>query len=149
MEQNENLNDKKGEETGEEKVEAQDVNTEAAPEAETKKDEIDYKAKYFYIAAEMDNYRKRMERERENLVKFGNERVLSDLIEVMDNFERTIQMLKFDEDEKVKNILTGLEMVSKQFLDTLTKHGLTPVEAIGKDFDPNFHEAMATGVCGR
>lgn len=143
MEQNENLNDKKGEETGEEKVEAQDVNAEAAPEVEAKKDEVDYKAKYFYIAAEMDNYRKRMERERENLVKFGNERVLSDLIEVMDNFERTIQMLKFDEDEKVKNILTGLEMVSKQFLDTLTKHGLTPVEAIGKDFDPNFHEAMA------
>ncbi len=143
MEQNENLNDKKGEEAGEEKVEAQDVNTEAAPEAATKKDEVDYKAKYFYIAAEMDNYRKRMERERENLVKFGNERVLSDLIEVMDNFERTIQMLKFDEDEKMKNILTGLEMVSKQFLDTLTKHGLTPVEAIGKDFDPNFHEAMA------
>lgn len=143
MEQNENLNDKKGEETGEEKVEAQDVNAEATPEATPKKDEVDYKAKYFYIAAEMDNYRKRMERERENLVKFGNERVLSDLIEVMDNFERTIQMLKFDEDEKVKNILTGLEMVSKQFLDTLTKHGLTPVEAIGKDFDPNFHEAMA------
>jgi molecular chaperone GrpE len=143
MEQNENLNDKKGEETGEEKVEAQDVNAEATPEVEPKKEEVDYKAKYFYIAAEMDNYRKRMERERENLVKFGNERVLSDLIEVMDNFERTIQMLKFDEDEKVKNILTGLEMVSKQFLDTLTKHGLTPVEAIGKDFDPNFHEAMA------
>jgi molecular chaperone GrpE len=143
MEQNENLNDKKAQETTEEQTQANEAKTEASEAAEPKKDEVDYKAKYFYIAAEMDNYRKRMERERENLLKYGNEKVLSDLIEVMDNFERTIEMLKFDKDEKVKNILTGLEMVSKQFLDTLSKHGLTPVESVGKDFDPNFHEAVA------
>lgn len=143
MEQNENLNDKKAEETTEEKAQTKEAQTEAPEVLEPKKDEVDYKAKYFYIAAEMDNYRKRMERERENLLKYGNEKVLSDLIEVMDNFERTIEMLKFDQDEKVKNILTGLEMVSKQFLDTLAKHGLAPVESVGKDFDPNFHEAVA------
>jgi molecular chaperone GrpE len=143
MEQNENLNDKKAEESTEEKVQTKEAQTEAPEVLEPKKDEVDYKAKYFYIAAEMDNYRKRMERERENLLKYGNEKVLSDLIEVMDNFERTIEMLKFDQDEKVRNILTGLEMVSKQFLDTLSKHGLAPVESVGKDFDPNFHEAVA------
>lgn len=143
MEQNENLNGKKAEETKEENAQTQEAKTEAPEVLDPKKDEVDYKAKYFYIAAEMDNYRKRMERERENLLKYGNEKVLSDLIEVMDNFERTIEMLKFDKDEKVKNILTGLEMVSKQFLDTLSKHGLTPVESVGKDFDPNFHEAVA------
>lgn len=118
---------------------------EATAEAtvETKKPEVDYKEKYFYIAAEMDNYRKRMEREKENLVKFGNERVLSDLLQVIDNFERTIDMLKPDQDPKMKNVVTGLDMVNKQFIDVLSKHGLTPVEAVGKDFDPNFHEAMA------
>jgi molecular chaperone GrpE len=135
MEQNENK-------TETEALENEPQTTEA-PIQEAKKDEVDYKAKYFYIAAEMDNYRKRMERERENLVKFGNERILSDMIEVVDNFDRTIGMLKFDEDQKVKNIVTGLEMVRKQFSDTLTKHGLTPVESIGKEFDPNFHEAVA------
>ncbi len=110
---------------------------------EPKKEEVDFKAKYFYIAAEMENYRKRMEREKENLVKYGNERVLSDLLQVVDNFERTIDMLKPDQDVKVTNIVTGLDMVRKQFIDALGKHGLTPVEAIGQDFNPNFHEALA------
>jgi len=113
------------------------------PEVEAKKDEVDFKAKYYYIAAEMDNYRKRMEREKENLLKYGNEKVLSDLLQVVDNFERTIDMLKHDQDPKIKNIVVGIDMVQKQFIDTLSKHGLTPVQTIGKDFDPNFHEAMA------
>lgn len=145
MESNENTNEKKAEET---KAAAEEVatpgeatveNTEAA---EPKKEEVDYKAKFFYLAAEMENYRKRMERERENLVKFGNERLLSDLIEVVDNYERTIDMLSGDQEEKVKNLVIGLEMIRKQFLDAMAKHGLTQVEALGKDFDPNFHEAI-------
>lgn len=138
MQQNEN--EKKAEEAdNQEATEAQ--GTEA--KTEEKKEEVDYKAKYFYIAAEMDNYRKRMEREKEGLVKFGNERVLKDLIEVLDNFERTIGMLKGDQDQKVKNLVFGLEMIEKQFIDTLGKHGLAPIQAVGKEFDPNFHEAMA------
>lgn len=142
MEPNENKNEKKAEAQKEETVKEKEST--AAPEAETlKKEEVDYKAKYFYIAAEMDNYRKRMEREKENLLKYGNERVLSDLLDVVDNFERTIDMLKGDQDQKIKNIVTGLDMVRKQFLDTVCKHGLTPVQSVGKEFDPNFHEAMA------
>ena len=133
MEQKENTNEKKAE--GEEKE---------TLEAEVeKKEEVDYKAKYFYIAAEMDNYRKRMEREKENLLKYGNERVICDMLEVADNFDRTIGMLRGDADQKVKNLVVGLDMIQKQFLDTMGKHGLTPIQAIGKDFDPNFHEAMA------
>jgi len=135
---NENVNEK-----SEETKEVADGEAQEALETQNKKDEIDYKAKYFYVAAEMDNFRKRMEREKENLIKFGNERVLSDLIQVVDNFERTIEMLKFDQDPKIKNIVTGIDMVQKQFIETLSKHGLTPVQAVGKDFDPNFHEAMA------
>lgn len=119
------------------------VETKKVEETQPKKDEVDYKAKYYYIAAEMDNYRKRMEREKENLIKYGNERVLSDLIQIIDNFERTIEMLKPDQDPKIKNIVTGIDMVQKLFIDTLSKHGLTTVESVGKDFDPNFHEAMA------
>lgn len=128
------------------KTEETETETTANPEVlakEEKKDEVDYKAKYFYVAAEMDNYRKRMEREKENLLKYGNERVLSDLLEVVDNFDRTIGMLKGDQDQKVKNLVVGLEMIEKQFLDTMGKHGLTPIISVGKDFDPNFHEAVA------
>ena len=140
MDQNENMN-KETPETEEKKAET--AEPQVVPKDEPKKEEVDYKAKYFYIAAEMDNYRKRMEREKENLLKYGNERVLNDLLQVVDNFERTVDMLKGDQDAKVKNIVTGLNMVTKQFIDALTKHGLTPVDSIGKDFDPNFHEAMA------
>ena len=135
-----NKDDKNTEETMAEEAEQMAANVE--PIVEAKKEE-DYKAKYFYIAAEMDNYRKRMEREKENLLKYGNEKVLSDLLQVVDNFERTIDMLKPDQDAKVKNIVVGLDMVKKQFIDSLSKHGLTPVDTIGKDFDPNFHEALA------
>lgn len=135
---NENTN-KDNPETEEKKT------AEATPETakeEPKKEETDFKAKYFYIAAEMDNYRKRMEREKENLLKYGNEKILMDLVQVLDNFDRTVEMLKGDNDPKVKNIVTGLNMVTKQFTETLSKHGLTPIESIGKDFDPNFHEAL-------
>jgi molecular chaperone GrpE len=141
MEQNDNTKDTpKTEETLDTTAEA------GAPDdirKNEKKDEVDYKAKYYYIAAEMDNYRKRMEREKENLLKYGNERVMSDLLDVADNFDRTIGMLKGDQEPKIKNLVIGLDMVQKQFLDTMGKHGLTPIQAIEKDFDPNFHEAIA------
>jgi molecular chaperone GrpE len=138
MEQNDKLNnDKKAEETTLENEPTVEVLK------EVKKEEVDYKAKYYYVAAEMDNYRKRMEREKENLLKFGNERVMSDLLDVADNFDRTIGMLKGDTDQKMKNVVIGLDMVQKQFLDTMGKHGLTPIQSIGKEFDPNFHEAVA------
>ena len=125
-------------------AEAENAATEeVVVEGKTAKDEVDYKEKYFYLAADYDNFRKRVEREKENLHKFGNEKVLSDLLDVVDNFERTIDMLRPDADQKVKNLVIGLDMVNKLMLDKLSRHGLTAVEAIGKDFDPNFHEAMA------
>lgn len=122
-----------------------DEGAQAEPEVtveEPKKEEIDWKSKYYYLAAEMENGRKRFEREKENLLKFGADRILGDLLDVVDNFERTVDMLKFDEDQKMKNVVVGLEMVRKLFLDNLGKHGLTQLESLGKDFDPNFHEAM-------
>jgi molecular chaperone GrpE len=138
-----NENNDKTEETKEAAKPEEVVEASEIESKKEKKEEIDFKEKYYYVAAEMENYRKRMEREKENLLKYGNERVLSDLLGVIDNFERTIDMLKPDADPKVVNIVTGLDMVKKQFLDTVTKHGLTPVDSIGKDFDPNFHEALA------
>ncbi len=133
-------------ENAENKQEAKQTETETQEtvvEVETPKvEEIDYKAKFFYVAAEMENLRKRFDREKEQLLKYGQEKIISDMIEVMDNFERTVDMLKFDEDQKVKNIVFGLDMVKKIFNDAMSKHGLVALESIGKDFDPNFHEAM-------
>jgi molecular chaperone GrpE len=124
---------------------AAETEVEASPEVTAepaKVEEVDWKAKYYYLAADMENARKRAEREKENLLKYGSERILQDLIDVVDNFERTVQMLSSETDPKVKSIVVGLDMVSKMFLDSLRKHGMSQLESLGKDFDPNFHEAM-------
>jgi len=110
---------------------------------ELKAKEEDFKEKYYYLAAEMQNMQRRAEKEKDNLLKYGSEKILRDLLEVVDNFERTLGFIKDDKDEKVKNLYIGLDMVSKQFIDTLSKHGLKKVEAVGEEFDPNFHEALA------
>ena len=102
----------------------------------------DYRDKYYYLAAEMENMRKRFERERENFVKYGNEKILTGLIEVVDNLDRTLDSLSESKDEKVQNIVVGIEMVRKQFLGVLKQNGLEAVETEGKTFDPNFHEAI-------
>lgn len=121
----------------EEKVEEEVV------EAEKKHEQVDYKEKYYYLAAEMQNMQRRFDKEKESLLKFGSEKILKDLLDVVDNFERTLGFIKDDEDEKVKNIAVGIDMIKKQFIETLGKHGLQQVQAMGEVFDPNYHEAMA------
>jgi molecular chaperone GrpE len=121
----------------------EDSNVEELDAAKSEDVEEDFKAKFFYLAAEMENFKKRSERERDNLLKYGNEKVLSNLIEVVDNLDRTVDAIANDEDDKIKNIFIGIDMVRKQFLDVLKGSGLEKVEALGETFDPNFHEAMA------
>jgi len=111
--------------------EAHDVIEEEVKNHVTPKEE-DFKAKYYYLAAEIENMRRRSEREKENLLKFGNEKVLSGLVGVVDNFDLTVNALRADND-----------MIRAQFLDVLKQNGLTQVEALGKKFDPNFHEALS------
>ncbi len=109
---------------------------------EQKKDEVDYKSQYFYLAAEMENMRKRHDRERQNFIKFGNEKIVKSLLDVLDNLDRTLGAVTADSDEKVRNICQGVEMVRKQFFDVLSDNGVKEVEAEGQTFDPNFHEAL-------
>lgn len=126
------------------KVDADEVQEEATNvEPLASKAAEDFKAKYYYLAAEFENSRRRFEREKENLLKFGNEKVLSGLISVVDNFDLTVGALKNDNDDKVQNIVKGIDMIRTQFLDVLKQNGLTQVESLGKQFDPNFHEAVA------
>lgn len=95
---------------------------------------------YLRLAADFENFRKRQEQERENLLKFGTENALKKLIEVLDNFERGQKALEKVEDcEKVKE---SFDLVHKQVVDALTKMGLETIETEGKEFDPNFHDAV-------
>jgi molecular chaperone GrpE len=103
----------------------------------------DFKEKYYYLAAEMQNLQRRAAKDKENLLKFGNEKILNDMVDVLDNLERTLGFIEKDEDEKVKNIVVGIQMIQKLFLENLGKHGLKTIEALGTEFDPNLHEALA------
>lgn len=127
-----------------EEVSENDDNVEelkAKEEAEEASDE--FKEKYYYLAAEMQNMQRRFDKEKESLLKYCSEKILTDILDVVDNLERTLGFIKNDEDEKVKNIVVGIEMINKLFMETLGKHGLQMIDALGKEFDPHFHEALA------
>ena len=95
---------------------------------------------YLRLAADFDNFRKRQAQERESLLKYGGENILKKLLEVLDNFERGEKANEtVDDCEKLKESFT---LVHKQLLDVLLKSGLEVIESEGKEFDPNFHEAV-------
>lgn len=90
-------------------------------------------------AAEFDNYRKRVERERRDLAEFAAADVLAELLPIIDNFERAMQAPAGPDPEGLRR---GVELIHKQMLDLLRKRGVTPIDAVGADFDPNVHEAV-------
>lgn len=102
----------------------------------------DFKSKYIYAMAEMENSRKRFLKEKAELLKYGSKRILEDMLEVVDNFERVKMSLDFGDDPQLKNIGIGIDMVHKHFVDTLEGHGLKEIQSLGQVFDPNFHEAV-------
>jgi molecular chaperone GrpE len=91
--------------------------------------------------ADFDNYKKRATREKEEAIKYANSSLLERLIAIVDNFELGLSAAK-SEGEK-SPIYSGMNMVLKQLTDFLAENGLQPIDAEGKKFDPNLHEAIA------
>ncbi|HET7753386.1 MAG TPA: nucleotide exchange factor GrpE [Anaeromyxobacteraceae bacterium] len=89
-------------------------------------------------AADLDNFRKRAAREREEVQKYGNERLLKDLVPVLDNLDRAIAAAPATDP-----VVEGVKLVRRTFEDALAKHGITIESALGKRFDPNRDEALA------
>ncbi len=119
-----------------EQTEAKEVSKDN--ELQAKYDELNNK--YIRLAADFENFRKRQAQEREDLLKYGAVNTLKQLIEVLDNFDRGQKAVENIEDcQKVKD---SFNIVMKQMKDTLTKLGLEVIETEGKEFDPNFHEAV-------
>jgi len=92
------------------------------------------------LAAEMDNLKKRQEKERTDLVQFANENLCKELLPVLDNLERAIEHGR--QLEAPEALIEGLELVHQSFLKTLAKYGVTPLESMGEKFDPSFHHAV-------
>lgn len=96
---------------------------------------------YLRERAELDNFRKRMQREKEDLVRFANENLLREVLVVVDNLERAVEHARNNE-EATQGLLEGVEMTLSQCHKMLEKFGVTPVTAVGEPFDPSWHEAM-------
>ena len=93
--------------------------------------------------AELDTMRKRLDRENADFIKYSSESILKDMIPVLDTFDKALSASStHSESADTASFREGMTMVHKMFLSALAKHGLEPVEAIGKTFDPNFHQAI-------
>jgi len=97
--------------------------------------------RYLRIAADFDNYKKRMTKEKNDLVAYGNEELIKALLNVIDNLERALQHKSNDIGSK--SLIEGIDLVYRQFLSTLEKFGLERINAEkGAKFDPNYHQAV-------
>jgi molecular chaperone GrpE len=96
--------------------------------------------KMLRAVADLENYKKRAAKEKEEVIRFGAEKLMRDFLPVVDNFDRALEQKTAGSD--VESLKKGVEMIRKLFEDALSKHGVKAFTSINKPFDPNFHEAM-------
>lgn len=138
--------EEQAEQTEEQAADTEQAGTEdAAPEEELTPEQkleaelADQKDKYLRLMAEYDNFRKRSAKERLELTDNVKASAVSEILPMIDNFERALAAECSDDTFK-----KGIEMIYKQFGDALTKLGVKPMELEGKEFDPNFATAVST-----
>jgi molecular chaperone GrpE len=123
---------------------------EEGPEGQKPADELalaqkqveEYKTIALYLKADLDNYKKRAAREREEYVKFANESFILEILDTYENLERALAMAKKTDGAMAK----GLGMIYSDLKAVLEKHGLKPIKSVGEKFDPYLHEAMLQAV---
>jgi molecular chaperone GrpE len=101
------------------------------------------------VAAEFDNYKKRMERERSKLLKYAGENILRDLLATLDNLDRAVDQGRADVEDtgkKLEAMLEGIELTRKGLVATLERYGVEPLAAIGLSFNPDEHDALTMEV---
>ena len=103
----------------------------------------EYKAMVMYMKADLENYKKRAARERDDFVKFANEGLILDLLDVYENLERALETARKSSDDKMAK---GLEMIYGNMRSVLEKYGLKRIKTVGEKFDPYLHEAVMQEV---
>jgi molecular chaperone GrpE len=96
--------------------------------------------KYVRAVAELDNYKKRAAKEKQDTIKYGKEDVIKDILPFVDSLDRALEHAESNTD--INSFKEGLKLIQDQLLGSLKKHGVERIECAGQDFDPNFHEAM-------
>ena len=142
-EKNENIENNNNVNEDQNAVNAEEL--EAASEESEAKDEVneleELNQQYLRLAADFENYKKRMTKEREDSIAYGNEELIKEMLNVLDNLDRALE--HSEQQEEAKPLIDGVKIVQKQFLNTLEKFGVQPIEASkGTEFDPMLHQAI-------
>lgn len=128
-------------ETAEVETEEVPVEVAEADETEELREQLEAEQnKYLRLMADFDNYKRRAVKDRQEAEKFRAQALLTDLLPVMDNFDRALAVET--KSEESASLLKGLEMVRNSLLDAVKREGLEEIKAIGEPFDPNFHQAV-------
>ena len=131
-------------ENNDEDVEPEEESTKET-EADILKEEIKtLKEEKIRVLAEMENLRKRFEREKIDSIKYGSVNFARDVLSPGDNLERALSVINEEEEQSqsIKNLIEGLLMVKKELSTALEKNGVTKIDSLNKKFDPNLHQAM-------
>ncbi len=113
--------------------------------ADLRREVSDLKDKYLRAHADMDNLRKRTEREKDDAAKYANTRFARDLLTIGDTFQRALASVPAgaaDIDPALKSLVDGVQMTEREFLSVLDKHGVKRIEAQGQPFNPHLHQAV-------
>jgi molecular chaperone GrpE len=98
------------------------------------------------IAADLENFRRRALKDRQEALQYGHQNLVKDLLPTVDNLERAIDHARGGGEGQQEALLQGVELVLRELLSVLQRHGVKPIEAEGQPFDPSVHEAMAQAV---
>ena len=107
--------------------------------ARKEKEATDNYDKYLRAVADLDNYKKRAIRDKADIIKYGNEDVIKDILPFVDSLDRASEHADSSDVQAFKE---GIKLIQEQLLSCLKKHGVEKIDSVGLDFDPNFHEAM-------
>lgn len=135
------MEEEKEQEEKEIKEEAQEGERDLTAELEELKRKCEeYYDNWVRTTADFENYKKRVQREKEEFIEYGNETILRDFLPIIDNLERALNFMK--ENPNPSSIIEGVELIYKQMMSLLEKYGVRPIEALGKKFDPFYHEVV-------
>ncbi|SET65030.1 molecular chaperone GrpE [Salinibacillus kushneri] len=137
----ENNQEKEAEEKDSQAEETEDNQPQEKEELEAlKKEKEDIYQKLIRVQADFDNYKRRAKKERENDLKYKSQDVVTDLLPILDNFERALQT--DTNEEAMENFVEGMNMIYRQLLSAVEKAGVEEIKAEGQPFDPNLHQAV-------
>ena len=119
---------------------ADDRASDGSPQEKLQRERDDYYDRLLRKTAEFDNFRKRVDRERREMAEWAGADILTEVVSVMDDFERALAAPAPPEAKPYK---TGVELIHKQLNEFLKKRGVTKIEALGAEFDPHLHQAVA------